>query len=89
MLIHSYTAINRSGNLKKKNKKLYKSNTYTVLLRNNLTENAFGTRPERVRKCVPFAFHLRSNLRSAFTGTHLGTRSCNTRNKNGCDRKLS
>ena len=33
---------------------------HTVLLRNNLTENAFGTRPERVRKCVPFAFHLRS-----------------------------
>ena len=32
----------------------------TVLLRNNLTENAFGTRPERVRKCVPFAFHSRS-----------------------------
>ena len=69
---------------------------YTVLLRNNLTENAFGTRPERVRKCVPFAFHLRSicvpkrsNLRSAFTGTHPGTRSCNTRDKNGCHRKLS
>ena len=34
--------------------------TYTVLLRNNLTENAFGTRPKRVLKCVPFAFHLRS-----------------------------
>ena len=32
----------------------------TVLLRNNLTENAFGTRPKRVLKCVPFAFHLRS-----------------------------
>ena len=32
----------------------------TVLLRNNLTENAFGTRLERVRKCVLFAFHLRS-----------------------------
>ena len=32
----------------------------TVLLRNNLTENALGTRPERVSKCVPFAFHLRS-----------------------------
>ena len=80
---------------------------YTVLLRNNLTENAFGTRPERARKCVPFAFHLRSiwvpfafrlrsicvpkrsNLRSAFTGTHPGTRSCNTRDKNGCHRKLS
>ena len=27
------------------------------------------TRSERVRKCVPFAFHLRSNLRSTFTGT--------------------
>ena len=46
----------------------------TVLVRNNLTENAFGTRPER----VPFAFHSRSicvpivfHLRSAFTGTHL------------------
>ena len=34
--------------------------TLTVLLRNNLTENSFGTRPERVRKCVPFAFHSRS-----------------------------
>ena len=44
---------------------------HTVLLRNNLTENAFGTRPERVRNAfvnafhlrsirVPFAFHLRS-----------------------------
>ena len=32
----------------------------TVLLRNYLTENAFGTRPERVPKCVPFAFHSRS-----------------------------
>ena len=32
----------------------------TVLLRNNLTENAFGTRPERVRQCVPFAFLSRS-----------------------------
>ena len=31
-----------------------------LLLRNNLTENAFGTRPKRVLKCVPFAFHLRS-----------------------------
>jgi hypothetical protein len=33
---------------------------HTVLLRNNLTENAFGTSPKRVLKCVPFAFHLRS-----------------------------
>ena len=33
---------------------------HTVLLRTNLTENAFGTRSERVCKCVPFAFHLRS-----------------------------
>ena len=39
----------------------------TVLLRNNLTENAFGTRPERVRNAflmrsidVPIAFQLRS-----------------------------
>jgi hypothetical protein len=52
--------------------------TATVLLRNNLTENEFGTRPKRVLKCVPFAFHLRSicvpnafHLRSTFTGTHL------------------
>jgi hypothetical protein len=30
------------------------------MLRNNLTENAFETRPERDLKCVPFAFHLRS-----------------------------
>jgi hypothetical protein len=29
----------------------------TVLFRNNLTENAFGTRSERVRQCAPFAFH--------------------------------
>ena len=44
----------------------------TVLLRNNLIENVFGTRLERVRKCVPLAFHLRS----AFTGTQSGTHSC-------------
>ena len=51
-----------------------KPGSSTVLLRNNLTENAFGTRPER----VPFAFHLRSipvpfafHLRSTVTGTHL------------------
>ena len=44
---------------------IFQSNT--VLLRNNLTENAFGTRPKRVLNafhlrsiCVPFAFHLRS-----------------------------
>jgi hypothetical protein len=36
------------------------STVVTVLPRNNLTENAFGTRPKRVLKCVPFAFHLRS-----------------------------
>ena len=30
----------------------------TVLLRNNLTENMFGTHPERIPKCVPFAFHF-------------------------------
>ena len=48
----------------------------TVLLRNNLTETR--TRPERVPKCVPFAFHMRSirvsiafHLCSTFTGTHL------------------
>jgi hypothetical protein len=35
--------------------------TNTVLLRNNLTENAFGTRPERVRNAFLNAFHLRSN----------------------------
>jgi hypothetical protein len=40
----------------------------TVLLRNNLTENAFGTRPERVGNAFLIAFHLRST----FTGTHLG-----------------
>jgi hypothetical protein len=52
----------------------YASRRTTVLLRNNLTENAFGTRPER----VPFAFLLRSirvpiafQLRSTVTGTHL------------------
>jgi hypothetical protein len=37
---------------------------YTVLLRNNLSENAFGTRPERVRNAYLNAFlnafHLRS-----------------------------
>jgi hypothetical protein len=32
----------------------------TVLLRNILTENAFGTRPERVRNAFLNAFHLRS-----------------------------
>ena len=61
----------------------------TVQLRNNLTENEFGTRPERVRKCVPFAFHSRSNLRSTFTGTHQGTRSSNARNMIEYHRKIS
>ena len=49
-----------------------------VLLRNNLTENAFGTCPERVRNASLNAFHLRSirvqisfHLPSTFTGTHL------------------
>ena len=64
----------------KHNYEKWSGEQYTVLLRNNLTENAFETRPERVRKCVPFAFHSRSicvpkrsNLRSTFTGTHPGT----------------
>jgi hypothetical protein len=50
---------------------LHSNYLHTVLLRNNLTENVFGTRPERVWNaflnafhsrsiCVPFAFHLRS-----------------------------
>ena len=33
---------------------------YTVLLRNNLTENAFGSRLDRVRNAFLNAFHLRS-----------------------------
>ena len=71
----------------------------TVLLRNNLTENASGTRSPMRSICVPFAFHLRSvrvpfafhlrsNLRSTITGTHPETRSCNTRNKIGYHRQL-
>ena len=39
-------------------KQLWKGVNLTVLLRNNLTENAYGTRPERVHKCVPFAFQF-------------------------------
>ena len=39
----------------------------SVLLRNNLTENAFGTRSYMRTICVSIAFHLRST----FTGTHL------------------
>ena len=37
---------------------------FTVLLRNNLTENAFGTRPERVRNAFLNAFHFTFHLRS-------------------------
>ena len=54
----------------------------TVLLRNNLTENAFGTRPERVpfafhsrSNCVPFAFRLRSNCVPLLPERICGTRS--------------
>ena len=60
-----------------------------VLLRNNLTENAFVNTFRTLSIGVPFGFRSCSNLGSAITGRHPGTRSCNTRSKIGSHRKLS
>ena len=62
---------------------------HIVLLRNNLTENAFVNTSRTRSLCVPFGFRSCSNLGSAITGRHPGTRSCNTRSKIGYLRKLS
>ena len=52
----------------------------TVLLRKNLTENAFRTRPERVWNAFLNAFEMRSNLSSIWhlRSTFIGTRSKTT-----------